>query len=94
MDVLAWKYEYLKTYDTKIIQPKIPLKTSSKPFRQKLRQFNPLLLPTIEKELRKLLDAQIIIPLRYFEWVSNLVPVRKKNGEIRLCVDFMNLKKC
>jgi hypothetical protein len=52
------------------------------------------LLPTIEKEVRKLLDAQIIIPLRYFEWVSNLVPVRKKNGEIRLCVDFMNLKKC
>jgi len=52
------------------------------------------LLPTIEKEIRKLFDANIIIPLRYSSWVENLVPVRKKNGEIRLCVDFRNLNKC
>jgi hypothetical protein len=32
--------------------------------------------------------------LRYSEWVAKLVPVRKKNGEIRLCVDFINLNKC
>jgi hypothetical protein len=25
--------------------------------------------------------------------VANLVPVRKKSGEIRLCVDFWNLNK-
>ena len=37
-----------------------------------------------------MLDAKIIVPLRYSSWVSNLVPVRKKNGEIRLCVDFRN----
>jgi hypothetical protein len=37
--------------------------------------------------VRKLLDSQIIIPLRYSEWVANLVPVRKKSGEIRLSVD-------
>jgi hypothetical protein len=59
-----------------------------------LRQVNPILLPVIEKEVRKFLDAKIIIPLRYSEWVANLVPVRKKNGEIRLCVDFRNLNKC
>jgi hypothetical protein len=41
-----------------------------------------------------MIDAKIIIPLRYFEWIANLVPVRKKNGEIRLCVDFWNLNKC
>jgi len=40
-----------------------------------------------------MLDAQIILPLRYSNWVVNLVPVRKKNGEIRLCVDFRNLNK-
>jgi len=40
-----------------------------------------------------MIDAQIILPLRYSNWVANLVPVRKKNGEIRLCVDFRNLNK-
>jgi hypothetical protein len=93
VDVFAWKYEDLKTYDTSIIQHRIPLKPGTKPFKKKLRQVNPILLPIIEKEIRKLLDAKIIIPLRYSEWVENLVPVRKKNGEIRLCVDFINLNK-
>ena len=52
-----------------------------------------MLLPIMEKEVKKLLDAQIIAPLRYSEWVANLVLVRKKNGEIRLCVDFINLNR-
>ena len=51
------------------------------------------MFPVIEKEVKKLLDAKIIVPPRYSSWVSNLVPVRKKNGEIRLCVDFKNLNR-
>jgi hypothetical protein len=43
--------------------------------------------------VRKLLYAHIIIPLMYYEWVDNLVTVRKNSGEIRLCVDFRNLNK-
>ena len=39
----------------------------------------------------KLRDGGIIKPIRHSSWVSNLVPVRKKNGEIRLGVDFRNL---
>jgi ribonuclease HI len=93
-DIFAWQYDDMKTFDTDVIQHKIPLNKDTKLFRQKLRSFNPLLLPTMEKEIRKLLDACIIIPPRYSEWIANLVPVRKKNGEIRLCVDFRNLNKC
>ena len=39
----------------------------------------------------KLRDARIIKPIRHSSWLSNLVPIRKKNGDIRLCVDFRNL---
>lgn len=92
VDVFAWSYEDLKTYDVNIIQHKVPLEGIN-PFKHKLRQINPLLLPSIEKEVKKLLDAKIIVPLRYSDWVANLVPVRKKNGEIRLCVDFKNLNR-
>jgi hypothetical protein len=48
---------------------------------------NLILLLVIEREVKKLLDTKIIVPLRYSEWVANLVPVRKKNGEITLYVD-------
>jgi hypothetical protein len=91
--VFSWTYEDLRTYDIGVIEHKIPLKEEAKPFRQKLRQINPMLLPIMEKEVKKLLDAQIIVPLRYSKWVENLVPVRKKSGEIRLCVDFGNLNR-
>jgi len=46
--------------------------------------------PYIE-DLRKLLDAQIIFKVKHSMWVSNLVPVKKKYGEIRLRMDFHNL---
>jgi hypothetical protein len=51
-------------------------------------------LPVIEREIKKLLDGKIIITLRYSKWIANLVIVRKKNGEVRLCVDFRNLNRC
>lgn len=40
-----------------------------------------------------MVDAGIIAPIRYSSWMSNLVVVRKKNGDIRLCVDFRNLNQ-
>jgi hypothetical protein len=51
------------------------------------------LIPLIEKEIKNMYDAKIIVPLRFSKWVSNLVPTRKKTGEIRLCIDFINLNK-
>jgi hypothetical protein len=37
-----------------------------------------------------LLDAQIIFNVRQSTWVSNMVPVRKKLGEIKICINFRN----
>ena len=38
-------------------------------------------------------DAGIIVLIRYSELVSNMVSVRKKTGEIRLCIDFRDLNE-
>ena len=40
-----------------------------------------------------MVNAKIIVNLRFSKWIANLVLVRKKNGEIRVCVDFRNLNK-
>ena len=53
IDIFAWYYEYLNIYDTNIIQHKIPLNPNTKPFRQKHRRINPVLLLVIEKEVKK-----------------------------------------
>ena len=54
-DVFSWCYDDLKEYDTSIIQHAITIKPGENPFRQKMRRINPMLLPVIEKEIRKLL---------------------------------------
>ena len=64
------------------------MKSQSKHFQQKLRKMHPALEPAVKKELNKLLTARIIFLVRHMQWVANLVPVRKKNGDIHPCVDF------
>eukprot|EP00253_Pinus_taeda_P032545 PITA_32545 len=56
-DVFAWSYEDLKSYDTLVIQHTIPLKPNKKPFKQKLRRINPMLLSLIEKEIKRMFEA-------------------------------------
>jgi hypothetical protein len=44
--------------------------------------------------VERLLDAGFIRPCRDVEWVSNIVPIEKKNtGKIQVCIDFHNLNK-
>jgi hypothetical protein len=92
-DVFAWSYQELETYDTRIIHHIVPLKAGVKPFQQNLRKYHPSLEPLMYQKLKKLLDAKIIFQVRCSAWVANLVHVRKNSGDIRLCVDFRNLKR-
>src|ERR1700733_7398721 len=66
---------------------------NEKPVQQKLRKIHPNLENQIKTELNKLLKAKIIFPVRHSKWVSNMVPVRKENRDIRICIDFRNLNK-
>ena len=45
----------------------------------------------IKEEVERLLKAGFIYPIPLIEWVSNIVPVNKKHGTIRVCIDFRDL---
>jgi hypothetical protein len=64
--VFSWTYEDLKTYDTSVIEHKIPLKEEAKPFRQKLRQINPMLLPIMEKGGKEVVGCPNHCPFEIF----------------------------
>jgi hypothetical protein len=91
--IFTWTYEYLKTYDTKIIQHVIPMNPQTKPFQQNLRKMHPNLEPQVKEELNKFLASKIIFPVRHTQWIYYLVPVRKNNGDIGLCIYFKNLNR-
>ncbi|KAA0046253.1 uncharacterized protein E6C27_scaffold284G00560 [Cucumis melo var. makuwa] len=45
----------------------------------------------IEEEVNKLIEAGFIREVKYPTWIANIVPVRKKNGQLHVCVDFRDL---
>eukprot|EP00253_Pinus_taeda_P031155 PITA_31155 len=90
-NIFSWNYDELKTYNTSIIQHTILMIDNKKPVQQKMRKIHPNLENQIKAELNKLLKAKIIFPIRHSKWVSNMVHVRKKNKDIRICIDFRNI---
>lgn len=47
----------------------------------------------IKEEIQKLLDVGFIKPIQHPTWFANILPVKKKNGLIRCCIDFRDLNK-
>jgi hypothetical protein len=59
-----------------------------------MRSFKHEIIGKVQEEVDRLLRAGFIRPCRYAEWVSNIVPVEKKNTrKIRICVDFRDLNR-
>jgi hypothetical protein len=54
---------------------------------------NPRKETKIKAEVEKLLNAGFIFLVPLTEWVSNHVPIDKKQGTICVCMDFRDLNK-
>ena len=69
----------------------LAVKKGMHPVKQAQRRFRPELIPQIETEVNKLIEAGFIREVQYPEWIINIILVKRKNGQIRVCVDFRDL---
>ena len=69
----------------------MPIKEELRPFKHLLRRFNSKLMPKIKQKIERLLKASFIRTARYLQWLSNIVPVIKKIGQVSICIGFCNL---
>ncbi|KAL6208662.1 hypothetical protein ACLB2K_019609 [Fragaria x ananassa] len=47
----------------------------------------------IKQEIEKLLACGFIKSIKHPTWLANIVPLKKKNGQVRICIDYRDLNK-
>ncbi|PKI35911.1 hypothetical protein CRG98_043699, partial [Punica granatum] len=93
-EVFAWSYSDMPGLDPSIVEHFLPLDTGKfPPKRQQLRRQWASLLLRIKEEVVKQINAGFLEVCNYSEWVANIVPVEKKDGRVRVCVDYRDLNK-
>ena len=55
--------------------------------------YHPNLVAKIKEKVEKLQRAKFIDRVQYPTLPTNIVPVKKKNGQIKVCIDFRDLNK-
>ncbi|MCO5610817.1 hypothetical protein L7F22_065058 [Adiantum nelumboides] len=91
-DVSAWEHTYLKGVDPKVCQHRIPLKPDARPVRLQRYRMNPNYAKKVKEEIDNLLKTGFIIEVaRSGGWLFPIVVVPKKNGKLRVCVDYKKL---
>ncbi|XP_028193320.1 uncharacterized protein LOC114378935 [Glycine soja] len=90
-DCFAWDYHEMPGLSREMVEMKLPIKEGKRPVKQLPRRFAPEIMSKIKEEIERLLRCKFIRSARYVEWLANIVPVIKKNGTLRVCIDFRDL---
>ena len=83
----------MPSLDPTLILHHLNISLEVKPIKQKLKKMHPHIALLVKAELEKLISTNFISFLPYASWISNIVPISKKNGSIHICNIFQDLNK-
>jgi hypothetical protein len=90
-NIFAWTYKDLKRIPPKLAQHKIELDTIG-PLAHEVRyRLNPNYAIATKQDIDKLLTTIFIQFVEEATWLSPIIVILKKNGKLRMCIDFKKL---
>jgi Reverse transcriptase (RNA-dependent DNA polymerase) len=93
MDCFVWSHKEMPGLDPNVAVHYLNIVPTFKPIKQTPRRMRIELEKNIIEEIKKLIDAGFIWEEETPKWVASIIPVKKKNGQIHICVDFRDLNK-
>ncbi|XP_052482974.1 uncharacterized protein LOC128036135 [Gossypium raimondii] len=78
---------------TSIVVYRLPIKEICKPVQQKLKRMRPDVVLKIKEEVKRQFNVGFLQEIKYSDWVANIIPVPKKDGKVRMCMDYRDLNK-
>ncbi|XP_075097901.1 uncharacterized protein LOC142175221 [Nicotiana tabacum] len=93
INVFAWSYNDIPGLNTDIVLHLLLTNPTRPPVKQKPKKFNPDLSLRIKEEVTKQIEENVVRVTNYPSWLENIVPVPKKDGKIRISVDYPDLNK-
>ncbi|RDX88539.1 hypothetical protein CR513_29847, partial [Mucuna pruriens] len=92
-DIFAWSYRDMPSLDTAIVEHRLPLIPNTVPVQQQLRRMKSEVALKIKEGVEKKWNIGFFAVAEYPQWVTNIVLVPKKDGKVRMCVDYRDLTK-
>jgi len=83
----------MPSLDLEIVQHRLLLKPECHPIKQRLRRMKPEVSLKIKEEVEKQFNVGFLAVAQYPQWVANVVPVPKKDGKVRMWVDYRHLNR-
>ena len=93
LDVFVWSYEDMPGLDPSIVQHHLPILSHARLVKQKLKRLHTRWSLQVKEEILKQLSVGFLSVVKYPEWLANVIPFPKKDGKVRVCVDFRNLNR-
>ena len=93
VEIFTWSYEDMPGLDTDIVVHRLLMKEGCLPVKQKVCRMCPEMSEKIKVEVMKQFNEGFLAVTFYPQWVANVVPISKKYGKVRMCVDYNDLNR-
>lgn len=92
-DCFAWSYDEMHGLSMEVTIHHLVVKFYIHLVAQVKRKYSPPIEGQIVLEIKNLKRVKFIQEVQYPEWITNIVPLKKKSGQLRIYMDFCELNK-